>query len=1049
METRKIMASLRQARVRWIGAAALAFAAIGGTAVLWAPEFALRYAVREGAALAGLQLVGLGQASVSLGAGEILLGGVELGQLKPATGAEPGLRVGSLDLRFDWRKLLAGRLELPRLHVAGLSLELVRRKDGSFAVSGVALGGETPARDAPPATDGFGLDWPIGIGVAEIVDSSLVFRDGDTVLALKIDSLKLERFAFDAQPRKLRFALAAKLGDAPFTLRGAADLQAPSFEGQVEIAGLALASLAKFAGVALGGTLDAKLDVAVARQAGGPDISLNGAASIRSLAHPAARAAAAAWNGRVRWQAAGGLALDGALTAQDFSYDADAGAIAGASLAYRGAATLGAQGALDLRGALDLVRPSVRGTDFSLEAQTLALTQAVLKRSRDGALEFGGDLAAAQVAARAPDLTVDLQTLAAAQIQATRTREGAVALRARLNLAALGLAAAGTKLRAGSLDLARLDLSVAPSGALAFGGNPVFRDVAFEQGKTAFAAQSLAADASLSRNDAALQFDGALEVGSAKFADDDLQATLAQLRYRGVLMRANDAISSTGTLGLERGSVVSKQAGLAASFAELHHEGRAALAPVPTLAGRLAGSDFTLDAADGRTLAAIGRFAASDLAADAAGTQAPRIDLENLRVLRRVAAGAGQPAFPWRLEAARAAIRDLRLEGTRAVAVNTIRIDRPMVRLTRTKEGWLSLDAAREPVPAAAPAAEQAPAAPTPIAAPAPLRYAVGRLSIVGGRALFEDRTPHAPVRLGLDRIEASVSDLDNMRPERPIAFSLAARVGGFGQANVQGTAFAFAPLLSFDLELAAKAIDLPPLSAYVDQALGIDLRTGTGDVTASLTARDELLSGTTKWRFANLQLDARAQAPDEPEPKLPVATVLGLLADSDGTIELDIPVAGKLRDPQFDTADAVRQAVGGALEGALSTTFSVLFPFGALISNALENERRGTSIVLPTLVFTAGKSDLEAAFAEPLAALETLLEKRPSAQLEVCGFAQAGEIDKAEPADLEALAAARSAAVKARLVDGGKVAASRVFECRPLVDDSANAKARVEMRFL
>lgn len=1046
------MASLRHARVRWIAAVALAVAAVGGAALAWGPDLALRYAVRQGAALAGLQLVGLGQATLSLREGEILLGGVELGARNPTAKAAPAFRVGSLDLRFDWRALLAGRFEMPRLRVEGLALELVRGKDGGFAVSGVAVGGGASAQaaSAPPATGGLGFDWPIGIGVAEIADSTLVYRDGDRSLALKIESLKLERFAFDAQPRKLRFALEAVLGNAPLALRGTADLGVPSFEGQVEIAGLALASLAREFDLDLGGTLAAKLDIAVALQADGPNVAFAGQANVRGLALPGAKAAAASWSGRVRWQAASGLALDGALNAQDFARETDAGVLAGESFAYRGTATLGPRGALDLRGDVNLVRPSLRGKDLTLEAQTLAVTQTVLKLAADGGLDLGGDLAVAQAAVRGPDLAANVETLAAAQMQATRARDGAFALRGRASLASLAVAAAGTKLRAGSLDLARLELSLAPSGKIAFGGNPVLRDLAVEQGTTVFTAQSLAADATFAREENALQFDGSLEMGQAKIVSDDAQATLAQLRYRGVLMQQGAAISSTGTLGLERGSASSKQAGLAVSFADLRHEGRAAVAPVLALAGRLQASEFTLDAADGRTLAAVGRFTASDLVADAAGTQAPRIDIENLRLLRRLKAGAGQPAFPWRLEAARAAMRDLRLEGTRAVAVNTIQIDRPVLRLTRTKEGWLSLDASREPeAAAAAPAAAPASAAPIPIAAPAPLRYAVGRLSMGGGRAIFEDRAPHAPVRLSLDRIEASVSDLDNLRPERPIAFALSARVGGFGQATVQGTAFAFAPLLSFDLELAAKAIDLPPLSAYVDQALGIDLRTGTGDVTANLTARDELLSGITKWRFANLQLDARAQAPDEPEPKLPVATVLGLLADSDGTIELEIPVAGKLRDPQFDTADAVRQAVGGALEGALSTTFSVLFPFGALISNAIENERRGTSIVLPTLVFTAGKSDLEAAFAEPLAALETLLEKRPSAQLEVCGFARAGEIDKAEPADLEALAAARSAAVKARLVDGGKVAASRVFECRPLVDDSANAKARVELRFL
>jgi uncharacterized protein involved in outer membrane biogenesis len=968
------MASLTQARLRRTAAVAFTLVTLLGAALLWVPEATLRYSVRQGASLAGLQLAGLEKASLSLSMreGEILLGAVEFmklhaaGTKRPDT-QMPGLRVDTIDLRFDWRKLLAGRLELPSLRVRGLALELERNRDGGFAVSGVAVGGGTaaPSEPARGAGESLGFDWPIGIDVAEILDSTLVYRDGDRTLALRIESLRIERFAFDTQPRKVRFALDGTLADASFSVRGTADLGAPSFEGNVEVAGLALAAVASKVGLELGGVLAAKLDVAVSQQADGPMVALVGMANLEGLTMPGTTAAAATWNGRTRWQAASGFSFDGALTVRDFKRIADAGTLAGEAITYRGTAVLGPQGAFELRGGAEL--------------------------------------------------------------------------------ASVAVAAGAAKLRAGTVALARLDLSLAPSGRILFGGNPALRDVAFEQGTMSFAAQSLAADGTASHDAGTLLFDGSIEMAVAKFDDDEVGATLAQLRYRGALVRQGDAVSSNGMLGLVRGSASASKEGLAISFGELRHEGRAAVAPVPALAGRLAASDFTLDAADGRTLAAIGRVTASDLAADAVGTQAPRVEIENLRLLRRVAAGAGQPAFPWRLEAARASLRDLRLEGMRAVAVNAIQIERPLLRLTRTKEGWLSLDAKPSP-PASAPSSA---ATPTPVAAPAPLRYTVGRLSFGGGRAVFEDRAPHAPVRLALDRIEADIVDIDNMRPERPVAFSLSTRVGGFGQATAQGTAAVFAPLLSFDLELVANAIDLPPLSSYVDQALGIDLRTGTADVAATLNARDEQLAGTTKWRFANLRIDERARAADEPAPKLPVATVLGLLADADGTIALDIPVAGPLRDPQFDTADAVRQAVGGAIDGALSTTFSVLFPFGVLVSNAIESERRGTSVVLPALAFADGKSDIEAAASEQLQALANFLEKRPAAQLEVCGFAKTGEIEKADAADLEALAGARSTAVKARLIEGGKVAATRVFECRPLVDASPNANARVELRFL
>jgi|GEM_PF-3732833 len=967
-----------------ISAAGLA-AVVLCTALLWvAGDVLLRGALGYGAERAGFRVVALERAALAWRAGAISLAGLEL-----ARAGQAPLRLSSLDLRIDWRALLDGRLLVPSVALRGLSIEIEKRADGTLLLSGLALGGDDAGSPASPP--------PVGIVQAEISDARLVYRDGTTRTHLTVERLSLARFDFDDPKAALRFDMAAALDGAHFKLRGTADLAASSFAGRFEASAFDLAAVARQAKRDLAGTLDAAFDVALAEKAGALEVSLAGRAAIANLATAGMSAAAATWTGRLVWNDRTGLALDGATALQQVAASFDDTTLAAERLAHRGDLSVASDGAVALDGAV--------------QAEKLALRRA--------------------------DLAFDAAALSAEAFGVRRAATGAVALRTRIAALAPSVVAGQTKIAAAKLDLARLEANVSAAGDAALSLALAAAALEIAAAGTAVSLGTFAADGALSLAGDLARFEGSANLGTAKLLSAEATAAFARANFRGVAVREGASLRSDGSLALERAEADLKAAKLAAKLGTLRHEGAAILAPTPALSGRLTGSEVAIDAADGRQLAAIGSFEASGLAADTGGTRAPHVDLGNLRVLRRVRAGAGQPAFPWRIEAPRATLRDLKIDGTSAVAVGDARIERPTLRLTRVKGGWLSLDTSE-------PAAD---ATLVPAGAPAALRFAVGRLALANGSAVFEDRALEAPVRVALDRIEFAASDIDNARPERPVAFSLDARVGRFGSAKAFGTAFAFAPKLSFDLELQASAIDLPPLSAYVDAALGVDLRTGTGDVSLKLAARDAVLGGTTSWRFANLRLDERDPMPDGPA-KYPVATALSLLADSNGDIRLEIPVSGPLDDPQFDTADAVRQAVGGALESALSATLTVLFPIGAIFSSAADAEKRGTSIALPALEFERGQSALGAAANRQLAALARLLEARPAARLEACGFAVPGDIDKGSESDLVELAQARAGAVKQRLVDADRVAAARIFECRATVDDAPGAAPRVETRF-
>ncbi len=438
--------------------------------------------------------------------------------------------------------------------------------------------------------------------------------------------------------------------------------------------------------------------------------------------------------------------------------------------------------------------------------------------------------------------------------------------------------------------------------------------------------------------------------------------------------------------------------------------------------------------------------------------------VEQMKALRRETAMGEIAAFPWRFEAARVDVGGANLDPDRILRFGTVRARAPVVRVTRTPKGLASFEALA--------AGDADPDAPTPA-------IRVARVEIDDARLEFEDRAIKTPVYLDASRVAIRIGALDTRAVDRPTPVSLKGRIGGYGEISLEGTAMPLAAKRGFDLKGKALGIDLPPISPYVSDALGVDLRTGSFDLDLTLAAKEEVLTGVSNWHIRNLEIDERGAPRLSEETGVPIGLALSLLRDSAGDIALDIPITGKLNDPSFDTSGAVRQAVGGAMRGAIAGTFNVLFPFGMVIG-ALLDGGGGPEIALAPVAFAAGKSALDDAPATTLDRLADALAARPTLRMEICGFAGPDDLRALNAAqgtdtqgqkliegiqnliarasgapppvhgedDLRRLAEARMRSVKDRLIAREGVAANRLFECRPVVETVAGAKPRVELKF-
>ncbi|HSV29219.1 MAG TPA: DUF748 domain-containing protein, partial [Candidatus Omnitrophota bacterium] len=432
-----------------------------------------------------------------------------------------------------------------------------------------------------------------------------------------------------------------------------------------------------------------------------------------------------------------------------------------------------------------------------------------------------------------------------------------------------------------------------------------------------------------------------------------------------------------------------------------------------------------------------------------------RLELQSPKALAR----KGRDGYGWRVEARRIAIERAAMTTEGDLSIGDLRLAAPVARLQRTAKGFAGF-ASTEPE-----------AADTPLP-----RVTLARLRIGGGRVEFEDRTPSEAVRLTVDGIDLVARELDTGTPEHDSPFTLKARAGASVLA-ASGSLRPFAPSFSGKMKGDVKSFELPPLSPYAADSLGVHLHTGQFDGDLSLAVEHGALDGRMDMVLSNLFVaQPDPNAPIAKQADMPVETVLDLLRDSEDRIRLTIPVRGDLSKPDFDVSDAVSQAVGGALKSTVVTTLKVAFPVAALIGYVID-ESSASRLSLEPLAFAAGDAALADSHPARLATVADLLRQRPGLKLTLCGAAtmaadwpavlerrrqeELGLLAKlqklvgveAKPEDiapdrdaLTALAEGRAQAVKAWLVKNGGIDAGRLFTCRPKVEPNGTGGPRVDL---
>ena len=303
-----------------------------------------------------------------------------------------------------------------------------------------------------------------------------------------------------------------------------------------------------------------------------------------------------------------------------------------------------------------------------------------------------------------------------------------------------------------------------------------------------------------------------------------------------------------------------------------------------------------------------------------------------------------------------------------------------------------------------------------PGAASPELRYDIRSVRLKSGAMHFADEAIKPVFRVDVTDLNGSIQGISN-EPNRYASLVLNGRAAKTGSLRARGQ-LAFAdPRQNNDVSLIFRNIPLNATNPYTMTFAGYAIDDGRIDVDLRYVTKNGALEG--KNRFVIKKIKLGEPVADYEGTRLPLGLAIALLEDSDGMIDVNIPVKGNVNEPEFSVGHLVWQAVKTVLSNVVTAPFRAL---GALLG--IEN--------VDAIAFVPGESALPPDGEEQLVKIAEFLAKRPKSTLVIHGT-----YDPKVDADELARAIADQAILEA---SGIKVAAGEPLPLPNLTDPKVKA---------
>ncbi len=281
-----------------------------------------------------------------------------------------------------------------------------------------------------------------------------------------------------------------------------------------------------------------------------------------------------------------------------------------------------------------------------------------------------------------------------------------------------------------------------------------------------------------------------------------------------------------------------------------------------------------------------------------------------------------------------------------------------------------------------------------------PIDVVIGRVTIEDGAADFADRSLPLPFSAVVANLNGDLTTIATASSE-PSTVSLEGKVDEFGQVVISGSLTPLDPPANTDIRVVFENVDMPKFSAYSIPFAGREIASGRLDLDLGYKMVDGALEGENKVVLRDFELGESVEHPGA--LSLPLGLAVALLKDSEGRINIDVPVRGDVNDPEFKYSRVVSTALINLLTRIITSPF-------ALLANLVGAE----ADELEYISFDPGRSDLAPPEVEKTVKIAEALSLRPELSVGITGvYAQEADALAIRTDRVDALVASRMSAAE------------------------------------
>lgn len=276
-----------------------------------------------------------------------------------------------------------------------------------------------------------------------------------------------------------------------------------------------------------------------------------------------------------------------------------------------------------------------------------------------------------------------------------------------------------------------------------------------------------------------------------------------------------------------------------------------------------------------------------------------------------------------------------------------------------------------------------------------PWNFSIASVSITDSEIDFMDQSLPITFRTVVGDLNGEIKGMAT-KPVAPATIEIKGSVDGYAPVALDGEFNPFDITANQDLGLTFDGVDMALLSPYAGTYAGYPIEQGLMTLHLHYTLQDSKLKGKNDLVIDQLKLGKKIDS--DKAVDIPLELGLALLTDSNGVIDMKVPVSGNVDDPSFSLGSVIAGAFINVLTKAITAPFSIL----AGLVNSEEDLQR--------LTFASGSAELNDANKAKLAQLNEALQQRPGLSLRVAGSLNLS-------ADRERL---QKETVKMQLIDDG-----------------------------